>query len=533
MNKRDGDANEAANNAKEEDGALATDVEQGDDGPGEETINVVDNDEKVNDDTEKAPDCDATDRYYAVSWDDHPKDNPMEWTMGKKWRIIGTLSVLSLLTPLASSMMAPAVPEILEQFDVHNDQYGTFCVSVFVLGFAFGPLIIAPLSELYGRTIIYHVCNSLFVIFTIGCALSTSIGMLVGFRFMAGFAGVAVITIGGGTIADMVPPEQRGKSMAAWSVGPLIGPVIGPVCAGFLVEAKGWRWVFYVIAIAAGAVTTVSFFVFRETYAPVLLERKAAQKRKETGNPNYYSKMQIKGTRSQILTGSMLQPLRLLLTEAIVTCLCVYIAIIYGVLYILFTTFTFVFEETYGFSARGAGLSFIAGGIGNLLGLVFASSISDRIVQRRKASGSAPVPEDRLSLVLTVPSALLLPAGLLIYGWTADKHVHWIVPMIGTSIMGFGMMGVFMSVQIYLIDAFTRHAASVTAANAVIRSILGAVLPLCGLNLYNKLGLGWGNTLLAGIELILAPVPWMLAVRGAQIRNWSSKSKTKNEVSTA
>lgn len=157
-------------------------------------------------------------------------------------------------------MMAPAVPDILQQFDIHNNQYGTFCVSVFVLGFAFGPLIIAPLSELYGRTIVYHVCNSLFVVFTVGCALSNSIGMLVAFRFLAGFAGVSVITIGGGSIADMVPPEQRGRSMAAWSIGPLIGPVIGPVCAGFLVEAKGWRWVFWVIAIAVSQSWSVRYF---------------------------------------------------------------------------------------------------------------------------------------------------------------------------------------------------------------------------------------------------------------------------------
>ncbi|CAK7217401.1 hypothetical protein SCUCBS95973_003138 [Sporothrix curviconia] len=503
--------------------------EEARDSPEEQSDNTDNTqpEDQIANETAAADDHDDADQY-AVSWKDFPEDNPMEWPLGKKWRIIGTLSVLSLLTPLASSMMAPAVPEILEQFDVHNDQYGTFCVSVFVLGFAFGPLIIAPLSELYGRTIVYHVCNSLFVIFTIACALSKSIGMLVGFRFMAGFAGVAVITIGGGTIADMVPPEQRGKSMAAWSVGPLIGPVIGPVCAGFLVEAKGWRWVFWVIAIVAGFVTAISFIVFKETYAPVLLERKAAQRRKETGDPNYYSKLQTKGTRRQVLATSLLQPLRLLLTEPIVTCLCVYIAIIYGVLYILFTTFTFVFEENYGFSARGAGLSFIAGGVGNLLGLFFASTVSDRIVQRRKASGSPPVPEDRLSLVLTCPSALLLPVGLLIYGWTAEKHVHWIVPLLGTAIMGFGMMGIFMSVQIYLVDAFTRHAASATAANAVLRSILGAVLPLCGLNLYNKLGLGWGNTLLAGIELLMAPVPWILAIRGTQLRNWKGGDKNEN-----
>ena len=147
-------------------------------------------------------------------------------------------------------MLAPGVPEVMVEFGINNDQLATFVVSVFVLGFAFGPLVTAPLSELYGRTIIYHVCNALFTIFTIACALATNMNMLIGFRFLAGFSGVAVITCGSGTIADLMPPERRGGAMAIWSVGPLLGPVVGPVCAGFLVEAKGWRWVFWVISIA-------------------------------------------------------------------------------------------------------------------------------------------------------------------------------------------------------------------------------------------------------------------------------------------
>lgn len=147
-------------------------------------------------------------------------------------------------------MMAPAVPQILKDFNVTNNIDGTFVVSVFVLGFASGPLVIAPASELYGRNIVYHVCNSLFVIFTIGCALANSISMLMAFRFFAGFSGVCVLTCGSGTIADMMPSEIRGKAMGIWSLGPLLGPVVGPVCAGFLVAAKSWTWVFWVIAIA-------------------------------------------------------------------------------------------------------------------------------------------------------------------------------------------------------------------------------------------------------------------------------------------
>lgn len=146
-------------------------------------------------------------------------------------------------------MLAPGVPLILADFGSTNSKLATFVVSIFVLGFAFGPLVVAPLSELYGRSPVYHVSNVLFTIFTAACGLSTNMGMLIAFRFLAGFAGVTVVTCGSGTIADLMPPEKRGAAMAIWSVGPLLGPVIGPVCAGFLVEAKGWEWVFWIITI--------------------------------------------------------------------------------------------------------------------------------------------------------------------------------------------------------------------------------------------------------------------------------------------
>lgn len=156
-------------------------------------------------------------------------------------------------------MLAPGVPLVMEEFKTDNQMLATFVVSVFVLGFAFGPLLTAPMSELYGRTIVYHVCNILFTIFTVACALATNMNMLIAFRFLAGFAGVAVVTSGSGTIADLMPPEQRGGAMAIWTLGPLLGPVIGPVCAGFLVEVKGWRWVFWIIAMAVSDILRANF----------------------------------------------------------------------------------------------------------------------------------------------------------------------------------------------------------------------------------------------------------------------------------
>lgn len=263
---------------------------------------------------------------------------------------------------------------------------------------------------------------------------------------------------------------------------------------------------------------------------PVLLERKAARLRKETGDERYRSSLASTGTRKQVFTTAILRPARLLLTAANVRAICLYISVLYGLLYIMFTTYTFVFEETYGFTSEGAGLSFIAGGIGNIIGMTYVSILSDKIIQRRKASNQPARPEDRLHLALILPSTLLVPTGLMLYGWMADKHVHWIAPMIGSGLMGCGMMGVFMCCQTYLVDSYSQHAASVTAANAVLRSTLGAFLPLCGLQLYDALGLGWGNTLLGGIALVLAPVPIFLGVFGERMRNGESLFRTSKVV---
>lgn len=250
----------------------------------------------------------------------------------------------------------------------------------------------------------------------------------------------------------------------------------------------------------------------------MILERKAKKLRKETGDNGYHSRLEQSGSPRQIFFAAIVRPARLFAFSPVVAMSCVYVAAAYGLLYLLFTTFTFVYKQVYGFGAVGAGNSFIAGGVGNLLGLVFVGYLSDKLVKQAKENGQQS-PEARLNLKLTVPTTLALPIGLLIYGWTAQNRVHWIAPMLGTGVLGFGMIGIFMVIQTYLVDAYTTYAASVTAANAVLRSILGALLPLCGLQLYDALDLGWGNTLLALIALLLAPMPWILYWRGERLRN--------------
>lgn len=122
----------------------------------------------------------------------------------------------------------------METFQSTNETYGAFVTSVYVLGYAFGPLVIAPMSELYGRVIVYNVCNTFFLIFSIACAVANSLNSLIVFRLFAGIAASCPMTLGAGTIADLMPLEKRGAAMACWIMGPLIGPTVGPLSEYFL-----------------------------------------------------------------------------------------------------------------------------------------------------------------------------------------------------------------------------------------------------------------------------------------------------------
>jgi MFS family permease len=205
----------------------------------------------------------------------------------------------------------------------------------------------------------------------------------------------------------------------------------------------------------------------------------------------------------------------MLVKSPIVFILALDMSIIYSYLYFLFTTFTFVFEDQYGFNAGEAGLAYLGLGVGFVIGQFGVGGFSDAYTKKKSAQGGMK-PEYRLPPLMV--GAFLIPIGLFWYGWTANKDVHWIVPIIGTGFIGVGTMCAFLPIQMYLIDTFGIFAASALATNTVVRSLFGATLPLAGQSLYDTLGLGWGNSLLAFIALALSPVPFLLLKYGESIR---------------
>lgn len=278
------------------------------------------------------------------------------------------------------------------------------------------------------------------------------------------------------------------------------------------------RWIFWVIAIATGGIAIMAFVFMKETYAPTLLERKARRLRKETGNMNLRSKLDNGLSPRQLFIRAIVRPTKLMLLSPICAFMSLYMAVVYGFLYLLFTTFTFVFEDNYGFSSSTVGLVYIGLGIGNFIGLALLGFSSDRTMMylARKYNDGVIKPEYRLPLLMYVGPAL--PLGLLIYGWTAQYHIQWAVPLLGTLFVGVGLIACFMCINTYLVDSFTLYAASAMAANTILRSILGGVFPLFGLQMYQGLGLGWGNSLLAFVAMALCPIPWVFYHYGERIR---------------
>ena len=264
----------------------------------------------------------------------------------------------------------------------------------------------------------------------------------------------------------------------------------------------------------------MNFVFMRETYGVVIMARKTRALQVKTGNTALRSVYDQGLTTRRLWEITLVRPIKMLIYSPIILLLSLFMAVVYGYLYLLFTTFPVVFGEYYHFSIGITGLVYLGLGVGNMVGLVIFGVFSDKVLLAKAASGELK-PEYRL--IPMVWTAVTLPIGLFVYGWSARYAVHWIVPIIGTGFFGIGLLVTLVCTLTYIVDAFTEYAASATAANAVMRSIFGATLPLAGPRMYQALGIGWGNSLLAFIALAGCPIPWVFYKYGERIRK-SSKA---------
>ncbi|TCD61885.1 hypothetical protein EIP91_007789 [Steccherinum ochraceum] len=458
-----------------------------------------------------------------VDWDgpDDPQ-NPMNWTFKRKWLVTGIVSCFTFISPVSSSMMAPASEIIAAQFQVTSPAITAMMTSMFILGYAFGPLFLGPLSEIYGRSRILQLANLWFAIWNLGCGFSQNKNQLIVFRLMAGLGGGAPLSIGGGVIGDCWRIEERGKAIALYSLAPLLGPSIGPLIGAWIAQKTTWRWVFWSTTIFDVFIQVLGLLYLRETYAPSILERKADQIRKSMDSEKgHYRDVRTiyDGEHRQwqnILKKSLIRPWRFFVYEPIIQLLGLYMAFIYGLMYLYLNTVPLVYEGVYHQRTGIAGLHYLAFGIGLSGASQLNAAFMDKTyVYFTNKSGGKGRPEYRLPIMIL--GSLLLPIGLLVSGWTARAS--------GMAVFAAGVILSYQCIQNYIIDAFTLHAASAIAAAAFLRSLCGFGFPLFAPSMYSALGFGKGDTILAAAGIIIGcPAPFFFWKYGERIRQASRTS---------
>jgi multidrug resistance protein len=418
-----------------------------------------------------------------VTWDGPgDPDNPKNWPTGKKWRATITVSLFTFISPVSSSMIAPALDNLRKDFDLPRSSQLelNLALSAFLLAFAVGPLFLGPLSEIFGRRIILQLSNLFYFVFNLACGFSNNVPEIIAFRFLSGLGGSAPLGIGGGVLGDIWLPQERGRAMALYSLMPLLGPAIGPIAGAFIASSTTWRWVFWSTSIAAMLVQGLGLFFLQETYAAALLDRKKKELIKITGNKELHTEFDTPNRKFSTHIGTAFKrPFKLLFTQPIVQVLSLYIGFVYGVLYLVLATFPILWTspDFYNEPTGLAGLNYISLGLGFFVGTQIAAKTADRIYKSLKAK-NGDVGRSEFRVPLMFPGAVMVPIGLLIYGWSAQNKVFWLVPNIGTAIFAAGNQLVFQNCQTYIVDAYTRYAASAIAATTLFRSLGGFAFPL-------------------------------------------------------
>ncbi|KAJ9633931.1 hypothetical protein H2199_009180 [Coniosporium tulheliwenetii] len=425
-----------------------------------------------------------------ITWsgDDDPT-NPLNWPRSRKWAATLIVSCFTFISPVSSTFVAPALPVIANEFNITSSIQQALVMSIFLLAYAIGPFVLGPLSEIFGRVVVLQWSNMFYLVFNTACGFAQTKEQMMALRFLSGLGGSAPQALGGGVLSDCWRTEERGKAIAIYSLAPFVGPAVGPIIGGFIAEGTTWRWIFWVVSIADALVQVLGFLFLKETYAPKILAVKAKQLRHQTGNNALHTQWQNPDhSFAKILRKNLVRPFIMLFTQPCIQALAFYRAFLYGLMYLV--------------------LNYLSLGIGFIIGLQICAPINDRIYCALKTRYNSPGrPEFRVPLML--PGGLLVPIGLFIYGFTANPSIHWIIPNIGAVIFATGLIIGFQCAQAYVVDAYTRYAASATGAAAFLRTMAGFSFPLFAPAMYDKLGIGWGNGLLAFLSLgfgIIAPV---------------------------
>jgi MFS family permease len=404
-------------------------------------------------------------------------------------------------------------------------------VTIWELGEAAGPLLIAPMSESKGRSLVLNAANTLFVLATLLAALAHGTALFVSARALTGLA-VATNVLCPAIVGDMFAPSQRGAPMSLVMLTPLLGGATGPAVGGALAERFGWRAVVFVSAALAGVCEVMFLVFFRETYKPVIVARKCradAQWAREAcsggGGGLDDSELVLEPASTWgAVWEAVMRPAVVLSGSLVLQLLALFGSVVFAYFYVMSVSLPDILQHVYGLSESMTGTAFLCFSVGSSISVLVCNTLVDRIYGRLSAqNGGVGQPEYRLPLV--VASATLLPLAIALYGWSAALHWPLPVQLASVGLIGAAMLVGWIPLLGYVVDAFSDYAASALTGLIVMRCLMGTFLPLTVPWLVERFGYGWGFMFFVGASACLAPLPVLILRYGGRWRQWSAYSR--------
>ncbi|TQV93185.1 benomyl/methotrexate resistance protein [Cordyceps javanica] len=461
-------------------------------------------------------------------------ENPLNWSVARRACISAVAVLLVLNATMASSAPSAVSASLTKHFGV-SQEVSALTVTLFLLGYCSGPLLFAPLSEFYGRRVIFVVTFAGYVAFSFLTAWPPNFAALLVGRFLTGTFASAPLSNAPGVLVDLWNPVHRATAFACFSTMVWIGPAVGPVVAGFLQLTKGdegWRWCFWML-LWLGAATMLLVVTIPETYPPIVLMQKAKRARRN----GFDVRAEIEDSDRTLAAAYKVALTRpwIILFDTISLLCAVYLAVVYMLLYMLFSIYPIVFQKMRGWNAGIGELPLLGTAVGAACGGAIVA-VDAHIRQKKIASGKLKMsdltPEDRLPIAMIGGIGFFI--GMFWLAWSANfNSVHWIVPTIGGGVLSANMLLVFVAYFNYLVDVYLMYAASALAANTVVRSAGGAAAPLFTRQMFSAMGVGGGGSLVGGVGVLLAVIPFLFYKYGAQIRARSKFSPTGEKSAAA
>ncbi|KAE8134452.1 major facilitator superfamily domain-containing protein [Aspergillus pseudotamarii] len=468
-------------------------------------------------------------------------DMPRNWPTLAKTVVMVDVMLLNFSFYAASAIFTPSIPRIEEVFGATTAE-ATLGLSLFVIAYGIGPLILSPLSNLpsIGRTPVYVLGSLAFCLFNIGTALAKNLHTVLILRFFGGFIGSAPISVGGATLMEVYGPTEIPYAIALYAVSGVCGPILGPIIGTLVIERwNTWTATLWLLSGVTAFTTIFIFVLLPETLYSNILLRRAQRLRNQTGNPSYQSPADLDTPESNLAIRILKQTIddfKLSCMDPVILFVNMHTMLIYGVLYLWFEFFPFVFDGIYHFTAIQQGRRYSSSLLKTHLncfpvaffGILVGAVISVIVYvlwlyfsyQPRVAKPDAIV-EPEARLVPGQVGAICIPVCLFMFAWTSRESVHWIVPIIGTAFFAPGFYLTFQSILNYLGESYPRYVASVFAGNTFFRSSFGGALPLAAPRMLQSLGIGWASSTLGFISIAMVPLPFILERYGKRLRSWS------------